>query len=180
VADRLDRSHVARHVWLAQPRVGSVSQDPAKKVELSSRLEAVADIHGKASPIKIELDERCVLFPDGKLVSHLLVAAAGKVVSINAAYQFNESRRSPLVIELSISDARGFTRELVNAAYYAKPCFFISDALQVTINVAQHGLHIEFLRANGKVELLVSVPATWRLIKGLLSAVDACSPIASH
>jgi hypothetical protein len=68
----------------------------------------------------------------------------------------------------------------VNAAYYVKPSFFLSETLQATINVAQHGMHIEFLRSDIKVELLVSVPATWRLIKGLLSAIDSCSPIVAN
>ena len=130
--------------------------------------------------VRIELDERCVLFPDGKLVSHLLVTPGRGSILLDAVFQFNETRRNPRIVELSLPEARGFARELVNAAYYAKPSFFLLDTLQATIYVAQHGFHIEILRSEVKTELLVSVPSIWRLIKGLLSAIDSCSPIIAN
>jgi hypothetical protein len=155
-----------------------VPEDP--KIHSLPKLVGARDSAPAGPAVKIELDERCFLFPDGKVVKHVVIAAERNLVTIDAVFDFNETRRSPRIIELSLPDAAGFARELVNAAYYAKTSFFLSDGLQATINVAQHGCLIEFLKFDAKVELMVSVPATWRLIKGILSAIDSRAPTVSH
>jgi hypothetical protein len=133
-----------------------------------------------APSVKVELDERCFLFPDGKVVRHVVIGGERHAVTIDAVFDFNETRRNPRIIELSLADAAGFARELANAAYYARTSFFLSDGLQASINIAQHGCLIEFLKFDAKVEFMVTVSATWRLIKGLLSAIDARAPSLSH
>jgi hypothetical protein len=153
-------------------------EDP--KVHALPKLVGARDSAPTEAAVRIELDERCFLFPDGKVVKHVVIAGERQSVTIDAVFDFNETRRSPRIIELSLPDAAGFARELVNAAYYAKTSFFLSDGLQATINVAQHGCLIEFMKFDAKVELMVSVPATWRLIKGILCAIDARAPRLSN
>src|SRR3954453_10333525 len=88
--------------------------------------------------VKVELDERCFFFPDGKHISHLLLVA-GSDRNIVAVFSFNQTRRSPRIIEVSLPEAQGFVRELVNAVYYAKTSFFLSGAIRVSITVAANG-----------------------------------------
>jgi hypothetical protein len=160
-------------------RVPAVAEDLTRIYALPQSLgEREAAVSRPA--IKIELDERCFLFPDGKVVRHLVIASEGGCLLLDGIYDFNETRRNPRIIEMKISEAAGFARELVNAAYYGRTSFFLSEGFQATINVAQHGCLIEFLKFSAKVELMVSVPATWRVIKGVLCAIDARAPILSH
>ena len=156
----------------------AVAEDP--KVHTLPKLVGARDGPPSEPAVKVELDERCFLFPDGKVVRHVVIAGERNSVTIDAVFDFNETRRSPRIIELSLADAAGFARELANAAYYAKTSFFLSDGLQASINIAQHGCLIEFLKFDARVEFMVTVPATWRLIKGLLSAIDARAPTVSH
>jgi hypothetical protein len=45
--------------------------------------------------IKVDLDERCFLFPSGKSVSQLLLLSDGRTVFIDAVFSFNQSRTPP-------------------------------------------------------------------------------------
>jgi hypothetical protein len=131
--------------------------------------------------VKVELDERCFLFPDGKHISHLLlVAGSDRNIVLEAVFSFNQTRRSPRIIEVSLPEAQGFVRELVNAVYYAKTSFFLSGVIRVSITVAANGYHLEFMRADQTTELLISAGAIWRFIKGILVAIDSSAPVVSN
>lgn len=131
--------------------------------------------------VKIELDERCFLFPDGKVLTHLLLGSAqGEAVTFDAVFAFNHTRRDPRVLELSLADAKGFVRELIHSVYYAKTCFFPTENLRATITVAANGYHLEFVRAEQTVELLISTGSIWRFTKGVLLATDNASPIVAN
>src|SRR5215208_3928163 len=137
--------------------------------------------HPTELSVKVELDERCFLFPDGKHISHLLfVAGTDRNIALEAVFSFNQTRRSPRILEVSLSEAQGFVRELVNAVYYAKTSFFLSSAIRVSITVAANGYHMEFLRADQTTELLISAGAIWRFIKGVLVAIDSSAPVVSN
>jgi hypothetical protein len=157
-----------------------VAEDQTRIYSLPQHAAARDNAAAGNPAIKVELDERCFLFPAGKVVRHLMIAGERDLIVMDAVYEFNETRRSPRIVEMKLSEAAGFSRELANAAYYGRTSFYVSEGFQATINIAQHGSQIEFMKFDSKVELMVSVPATWRVIRGLLCAIDARSPISSH
>ncbi|ACL57522.1 hypothetical protein [Methylobacterium nodulans] len=50
----------------------------------------------------------------------------------------------------------------------------------MTINVVANGGHIEFVRADARVERFLGTSVIWRVIEGLLLALGNASPIAAH
>ena len=79
------------------PRLTACSRDP-----MVSRLGSIAmssvtpltdpalRLNAPSSAIKIELDERCFLFPDGKIVSHILLTSVpNRVIAVDAVFTFN-------------------------------------------------------------------------------------------
>jgi hypothetical protein len=130
---------------------------------------------------KVELDERCVTFPDGKMLQHLLIAAAGRSrVTVDAVYAFNRTHQDPRLVSFSLEEARDFVKELINAVYTARSGFVLNDTLKITINVVANGYNIEVLRAEEKREILFSTAVIWRVIKAFLLAVDAASPVVTN
>ena len=130
---------------------------------------------------KIELDERCFLFPDGKVMSHMLIAREGPDrFGMDAVYTFNGTRLPARVLHLSREELKLFGRELLDSVYAAKSGFVLRDTLKIAIIVVANGYRIEFQRAEAKSELYLSTGAIWRFVRGLLSAADQMSPVVSN
>jgi hypothetical protein len=73
---------------------------------------------------KVELDDRCFLFPDGKQLAHLLVSAPRTGgITFDAVYGFNKTRLPSHILHLELSEAKQFVREFIDAIYAAKPGF---------------------------------------------------------
>lgn len=140
------------------------------------------DAAAEASPlVKVELDERCFVFPDGKVISHLLVAREGRDrIAFDAVLTFNATRMPARLLSLSRDELRLFSRELLDAVYAAKSGFVLRDTLKIAIVVVANGYRIEFQRAEQRIELYVSTGAIWRLVRGLLAALDGASPVVSN
>jgi hypothetical protein len=133
------------------------------------------------SAIRIELDERCFLFPDGKLLTHLMIIREkGDTISLEAVFPFNATRLPARFLSLSREEARLFAKEMVEVVYAAKSGLLLHDGLKISIVVAPNGYRVEYLRAKMRVETFFSTGVIWRVIKGLLQAVDEISPIVSH
>lgn len=130
---------------------------------------------------KVELDDRCLLFPAGKVAQHLIINGDGRgQISLDLVFAFNRMRIPPRLATLSVTDMREFVRELVSAVYQAKTTVFLSDEWKITIYVIANGYHLEFLREDRKSELYLSTGVIWRVIKMLLMAVDSAMPVASN
>jgi hypothetical protein len=130
---------------------------------------------------KVELDERCLAFPDGKILQHLLIGGAARnQISIDAVFAFNRTRHDPRIALLTLAEARDFAKELANAVYTARTGFVLSDTLKITINVIANGYNIEIVRAEERREIMFSTGVIWRVIKALLLAIDSISPVVSN
>jgi hypothetical protein len=130
---------------------------------------------------KVELDDRCFLFPDGKLMSHVLISREGSQdIVFDAAFPFNNTRRASRFLSLNRHEARLFARELVDAVYAAKAGIVLEGSLKIAIIVAPNGYRIEGFRADSQIEIFLSTGVIWRFIKALLMAVDDASPVVSN
>jgi hypothetical protein len=134
-----------------------------------------------ASVIRIELDERCFLFPDGKMLTHLMIIREkGDVFSFEAVFPFNATRLPSRFLSLSREEARLFAKEMIEVVYAARSGLMLHDGLKISIIVAPNGYRVEYQRAEMRVETFFSTGVIWRVIKGLLQSVDDASPIVSH
>ncbi len=130
---------------------------------------------------KIELDERCFVFPDGKVASHLLIIREGPDrLCFDAVFTFNGTRLPGRLLDLTLEELKLFARELLDSVYAAKSGFVLRDTLKISIVVVANGYRIEFQRAQQKSEIYLSTGAIWRVLRGLLVAADEASPVISH
>jgi hypothetical protein len=134
-----------------------------------------------ASVIRIELDERCFLFPDGKILSHLMIIREkGDTISFEAVFPFNATRLPARFFNLSREEARLFAKEMIEVVYAARSGLMLHEGLKISIMVAPNGYRVEYQRAEMRVETFFSTGVIWRVIRGLLQSVDEASPIVSH
>ena len=135
----------------------------------------------KANVYKVEMDDRCMVFPDGKTLQHMLVTAdvAGNL-TLEAIFAFNASRLDPHLLTMPLEDAREFTRELIGSVYQAKTGFYLSDEWKIAINVMANGYQIDIMQAARKTEIFLSTSVIWRFIKALLMTLDQASPVQAN
>jgi hypothetical protein len=131
--------------------------------------------------VKIELDERAFLFPDGKSVTHIVVTRdRHSAFQLEAVFAFNKTKRNPRFATLSLHQMREFVRELLGAVYHAKTSFVLDDTLKIAINVTLNGYIIEFTRSDEHFELFLGTGSIWRVVKSLLMVVDEASPVVAN
>jgi hypothetical protein len=141
-------------------------------------LATLPAVRPSAPPLqfKIELDDRAILLPDGKVVQHLVVTAEPDgAIRLDGVFAFNAMGRSPHLLTMTGDDAASFTAELIAAVYAAKTSFMFSERLRITITVVANGYRIEVQEGPDGFELYLSTGVIWRVIKGLLAAIDASS-----
>ena len=126
---------------------------------------------------KVELDDRAILLPDGKIVQHLIIQQdSSGPIAVDGVFAFNRTQRSARLLTLSLADAGAFAAELVGAVYAAKTSFVFGADVKITITVVANGYRLEVQDGGEPFELYLSTGVIWRVIKGLLAAIDSASP----
>ncbi|MFY8039339.1 MAG: hypothetical protein ACOVN4_06730 [Bosea sp. (in: a-proteobacteria)] len=126
---------------------------------------------------KVELDDRAILLPDGKVLHHIIMSVdEGGHIAFDGVFAFNRTGRHPRLLRLSLADTGALAAELVNAVYAAKTAFVFGQSLKITITVVANGYKMEFHHEGEVFDLFLSTGVIWRFIKGLLLAIDAASP----
>lgn len=134
-----------------------------------------------AVTLNVDLNQRCFLFPDGKVLTQLrLSAARGGGLTIEALFLFNQTRVMPWVAQLPLNDARDFARRLTEAVYRAQTMHVVSETTRITINVITNGYLIQFGDPDRSIDLFLSTGVIWRLCGALLRVLDQVSPIMAH
>ena len=127
------------------------------------------------------MDDRCMVFPDGKTLQHILVTSdEASNLTLEAVFAFNASKLDPRILSMPMDDAREFTRELIGAVYQAKTGFYLTDEWKIAINVMANGYQLDIMRAAQKTELFLSTGVIWRVIKALLMTIDQASPVQAN
>jgi len=147
----------------------SITPGPRLVAELKPKFE-----------IKVDLDDRCFLFPAGKSVSQLVFLSDGKGVYVEAVYPFNQARTPPRLISLSLEDAKEFGRRLIEAVHGARTQLVVTSGVRITINVIANGYHLQFGNMNSAIELFLGTGCIWRVCQGLLRIVDLIAPVESN
>ncbi len=147
-------------------------------IRLASRAAAPA---APAVQFKVELDERCILLPDGKIVQHMLIYQDEKRrIAVDGVFAFNMAERPARILLLTPDDARSFAAELVAAVYAAKAGFVFCEGLKIAIVVVPNGYRLEVAGQGESFELYLSTGVIWRVIRGLLAMLDAASPMVTN
>jgi hypothetical protein len=130
---------------------------------------------------KVELDDRCILLPDGKIIHHLLIYQdETKHIAIDGVFAFNLAQTPPRLLRLQVDDARALAAELIASVYAAKTGFVFAGDLKISIIVVANGYRLEIASGSRQSDLFLSAGVIWRVVKGLLTALDAASPMITN
>jgi hypothetical protein len=139
----------------------------------------VADLKPKFE-VKVDLDDRCYLFPAGKPLAQLAFLSDGNLIYLDAVFPFNQARTPPRLLTLDLEDARELGRGLVHAVHYAKTQLVITTGVRITINVVANGYHVQIGDMNAATEIFLSTGVIWRVCQGILRIVDFIAPVEAH
>ncbi|MBF0375317.1 MAG: hypothetical protein HQL39_18125 [Alphaproteobacteria bacterium] len=129
----------------------------------------------------IEMDDRTVLWPEGKFLSHVTVQEGpDQTVRLDAVFMFNESRDDTLIAALSGDDAWELGRCLLEAVYQGRTQHLLSETAKIAVIFNPNGFVARFGEGQALKELFLASPAILRLSQGILRAIDAISAPAAN
>lgn len=135
--------------------------------------------------INVEMDDRTVLFPDGKFLSHLALHESdagkdGEAVRLEGVFHFNEERSDPVLAVLEVEDAREFGRALLDAVFQGRTQHMLSETAKIAVIFNPNGFVLKFGEERALKELFIASPAIVRLAQGVLRMVDRLSAPSPH
>lgn len=135
--------------------------------------------------INIEVDDRTVLFPDGKFLSHIALhegetAEGDSAVRLEGVFLFNESRLGPEIACLDVEDAREFARSILDAVFQGRTQHVLSETAKVAVVFNPNGFVLRFGEGAALRELFIGSPAIVRLAQGVLRMADRLSALPAH
>lgn len=134
--------------------------------------------------INVEVDDRTVLFPDGKFLSHIALseedAAGDGAVRLEGVFLFNESRLGPEIATLPVEDARELARSILDAVFQGRTQHVLSETAKVAVVFNPNGFVLRFGEGDALRELFIGSPAIIRLAQGILRMADRLSALPAH
>jgi hypothetical protein len=131
--------------------------------------------------VNIETDDRTVLFPAGKFVTHISVQSQGTdSVRLDAIYSFNQAGEACEIHVLSVDNARAFARAILDSVFQGRSQHVINESARVMIVFNPNGFVISFGNGANAVDLYIASPAILRLSQALLRVADRLTPAQNH
>lgn len=135
--------------------------------------------------INIEVDDRTVLFPDGKFLSHIALhdsemPGGSDAVRLEGVFLFNESRLEPGIACLDVADARELARSILDAVFQGRTQHVLSEAAKVAVIFNPNGFVLRFGEGAALRDLFIGSPAIVRLAQGILRMADRLSALPAH
>lgn len=134
--------------------------------------------------INVEVDDRTVLFPDGKFLSHIALHnetnSNEELLRLEGVFLFNESRLEPEIVSLPVEDAREFGRSILDAVFQGRTQHVLSECSKIAVVFNPNGFVLRFGEGNALRELFIGSPAIVRLAQGVLRMADRMSALHPH
>lgn len=135
--------------------------------------------------INVEVDDRTVLFPDGKFLSHITLhedrtAEGGGAVRLDSVFLFNESRLGPEIACLEMEDARELARSILDAVFQGRTQHVLSNTAKIAVIFNPNGFVLRSGEGAALRELFIGSPAIIRLAQGVLRIADRLSALPAH
>ncbi|MCF8506915.1 MAG: hypothetical protein K9G59_18555 [Caulobacter sp.] len=138
-------------------------------------------MQGKGRTIfNVEMDDRTILWPAGKFLSHVTVQDEAGRIRLDAVFQFNESREDPLIAVLECGDAHELARYLVEAVFQGRTQHVLSETAKIAVVFNPNGFVVRFGEGAALIELFLASPAIIRLAQGVLRALDWIEAAPAH
>lgn len=142
---------------------------------------ATADTAPALLTINTEADDRTVLFPLGKFLTHVSVRAhADGTVALEGVFLFNEARDPTAIARLELDDAAALGRAILDAVFQGRTQHVLSDAAKVAVVFNPNGFVLTFGEGEALRELFIASPAILRVGNAILRAVDRLEAAEVH
>jgi hypothetical protein len=123
--------------------------------------------------VNLETDDRTVLFPAGKYLTHIVVhPRAEDRVQLEAAFTFNEAREPAEIVELSLADTFAFARAILDSVYQGRTQHMLTEEMKIAIVFNANGFLITFGTGGAAKELFITSAPILRLAQALLRVAD--------
>lgn len=135
--------------------------------------------------INVEVDDRTVLFPDGKFLSHITLhedetPEGGDAVRLDGVFLFNDSRLGPEIACLEVEDARELARSILDAVFQGRTQHVLSQTAKIAVIFNPNGFVLRSGEGAALRELFIGSPAIIRLAQGVLRIADRLSAPPAH
>jgi len=131
--------------------------------------------------LKVELDDRCFLFPAAKNLTHVhFLAYEAEKLRIDMVFPYNTNQTATEFLELDAKSVPELTRKLVEAVYRAGSFLLINDGVTITFTTFPNGYALQVGDFESKRELFISTNCIWRFCGAFCRAVDGMTVRQSH
>jgi hypothetical protein len=130
--------------------------------------------------VRVDLNERCFLFPSGKGVSHVVLAPQTDpaAVEMRAVFAFNQSRADSTIDRFTLDEARILARAMVDGIYQARTQTAFLNGRSIALVCNTNGFVM--VGHEDAYSLFVSGQILITVAQGLLRAVDRVAPTEAH
>jgi hypothetical protein len=123
--------------------------------------------------VNVEADDRTVLFPAGKFLSHVSVQTTDDDrVRLEAVFHFNEEREDAEIAVLDPQEAFDLGRALLDTVFQGRTQHVLSEGAKIAVVFNPNGFLITFGAGAALKELYIASPAIMRLSQGIMRVVD--------
>jgi hypothetical protein len=131
--------------------------------------------------VNVEADERTVLFPAGKFLTHIAVQGQDPdAVRMDAIYTFNDSQEPCEIAVLESEDARSFARAIMDGVYQGRSQHVINNRVRIMLVFNPNGFVITFGKGDDATDLYICAAAIVRLAHAVLRVTDRLKPAQAH
>lgn len=169
-------------------RISTVSVNPAQGTGEARGRAAVPTGPGE---VRVDLNERCYLFPDGKGLSHIIVGpavladpAAGPGpdrpprLELRAVFAFNHSKTDGTIDSFTLDEARTLARTLIEGVYQARTQTVFLDGR--TLGLVCHVNGFVLTGHDQAYDLFIAGQLIITLANALLRVADSLTPVQAH
>lgn len=131
--------------------------------------------------VNVEADDRTVLFPAGKFLSHVSVQMTDDDrLRLEAVFHFNEEREDTEIAVLEPQEAFDLGRALLDAVFQGRTQHVLSERAKIAVLFNPNGFLVTFGAGAALKELYIASPAIVRLSQGVLRVVDRLNAIPAN
>lgn len=177
-------------------RVSTVTVNPAKgQGQGQSEAKGRPTVATGPGEVRVDLNERCFLFPGGKGVSHIIVGPApmpdpdaawlldldddpAPTIEMRAVYAFNQSKADGTIDRFSLEDARALARAMIEGVYQARTQTVFLDGRTLGLVCNVNGFVLT--GHDGAYDLFISGQLIITLANALLRVADFLTPVQAH
>jgi len=187
-------------------RVSTLTVKPLKEGDADgakSRDKTGGPSSGGPREVRVDLNERCYLFPAGKGLSHLVIAPASGLVGqvsaepaepaerrqqvpdagaqgidLRAVFAFNQSKSDSTIDSFALDEARDLARTIIEGVYQARTQTVFLEGRRMGLVCNTNGFVLS--GHDGCYDLFISGQLIITVANALLRVADSLTPIEAH